>query len=568
MSSNAVDVQGTEYPTPSFLPPDVDFNEYPYCFLTVNDTPENPSYRFFCVKQSSDYPCLYFSVASNCIDSKLFSESHSAYGISTNYDVYVCKYDNSTGFWSYSTFSSGNIYGWVFDGYSSFDSSAGASNKYIIGSNVDIYDYSGVLLRAGDYNTLCSYFKNGLVGSSDKSQNPQPTTSGGSSGNVSIDLGDIPVTLGNIFDKLGAIADSLNAITTAISATVIADKLDEMKNLLDETKNLLSNFIKSHSVDLESAVSSLSGKLDEIKTEILNFERYFSEFSSVNGEIKNIFSALSGVNQNISNLKQSIESKFDNFTNSFNSYANDVVSDIKDNVLNIRGLNESILSKLDSLINRIPTNFTDIMNSIIDCINSVSGKISDSYSELKNISYYSNWINNNIRDYFSWIQSFLNDELLTGFCTDIYKVCNNIYELLLTYCYGIADSVTDIRNSVVSLPKDLKALLIELFIPKDKDRFSKFIDEINEHFGFVHQIIELGDVLISDDAVFFDIKPSYSIKFDSDTYGHFQSEIIDFSVVQPYIKFIKALNTGIVLYFFIRRTRKRLPEIISGTGGD
>lgn len=78
--------------------------------------------------------------------------------------------------------------------------------------------------------------------------------------------------------------------------------------------------------------------------------------------------------------------------------------------------------------------------------------------------------------------------------------------------------------------------------------------------------MKLGDALFN--AKFDTVQPSYSIEFDSDTYGHFETDIINFSVVEPYVDLIRGINTGIILYFFIRRTRRKLPDIINGTGGD
>ncbi|MDE6848947.1 MAG: hypothetical protein K2J44_06335 [Ruminococcus sp.] len=126
--------------------------------------------------------------------------------------------------------------------------------------------------------------------------------------------------------------------------------------------------------------------------------------------------------------------------------------------------------------------------------------------------------------------------------------------------------LSQILGAVNSLPDKFGELLKYLFIPQE-EHFTHLIDEINKHFGFIHQIIKLGDVLVNE-SDFNDFQPSYSIGFDSDTYGHFKTEIIDFSVVAPYVDIIKGINTGIILYFFIRRTRRKLPDIINGTGGD
>lgn len=87
---------------------------------------------------------------------------------------------------------------------------------------------------------------------------------------------------------------------------------------------------------------------------------------------------------------------------------------------------------------------------------------------------------------------------------------------------------------------------------------------INEHFGFINQIVEIGNVIFNDENFDVDI-PEYTIKIDSDLFGHFEGKIIDFSIIPyDYIYWFKKLVSGITCYFFILRVRKRLPDIING----
>ena len=87
---------------------------------------------------------------------------------------------------------------------------------------------------------------------------------------------------------------------------------------------------------------------------------------------------------------------------------------------------------------------------------------------------------------------------------------------------------------------------------------------INEHFGFINQIVEIGDAIFKKDNFDVDM-PEYTIVIDSDLFGHFEADIIDFSIIPyDYIDWFKKLVSGITCYFFILKVRKRLPAIING----
>lgn len=559
LSSKALDIQGTEYPTPSFLPIDVDFSEYDYYFVTVSGKPENPSYRFYFFKDTNKSGRLYVSAFLSASSTCFHSGEFTSFGVTTNYETFYSSYNTSSGSWiKLSSPSSSYLSVFAFDGYSEFSNSF----KYIIGCNADIYDYSGNLVRKGDYDNLISYFIGGLNGSSDKSEKPtEPTTSGGSgSGNP---VGLSPVDLDFFSDSFNGILDSLNAVATAIEAMTIAASTKIIEDTLEEIKTGVNNVSFVISENFNQFTETFSQKISALQSDLFDFKKVFLEFASVDGEIKKLAQLFSSINQSISLLKTGLTDTIEQITNDFNDFADDV----KSNVLSIRIIVNDFTEKFNTIISGI----SGLKSSVVDGINGLLGKLSDIYSKLSTVSYYAEWINKNLvsfsNDFIEFGNAFFEHlRVIESHLSFIKGDVSDIYNLLLTYCYNMADVVTDIRNYVSELPDRLGELLEYLFIPKE-EHFTKIIDEINEHFGFVHQIIKLGDALAYN-AKFDDVQPSYSISFNSDTYGHFKADIIDLSVVAPYISIIKAINTGIILYFFIRRTRKRLPYIINGTGGD
>ncbi len=153
---------------------------------------------------------------------------------------------------------------------------------------------------------------------------------------------------------------------------------------------------------------------------------------------------------------------------------------------------------------------------------------------------------------------------------------------------GILGAVKDIFNSIANLPEkianaisgffiDLKDGLLEglkyLFIP-DENPFEGTISLLHEKFGFVFQIIDITNFLLTYN--FNEAPPDLSFSFPEDYRGNtrFNSflsgldfELLDWSVVEPYRNFIRNLIARISWYFYLSRLRKHLPDIINGTSG-
>lgn len=153
---------------------------------------------------------------------------------------------------------------------------------------------------------------------------------------------------------------------------------------------------------------------------------------------------------------------------------------------------------------------------------------------------------------------------------------------------GIWGTVKDIFNSIASLPEkianaisgfftDLKDGLLEgikfLFVPSD-NLFDDLVELIKNKFGFVFQIIEIGDFLLNFD--FSDTPPDLS--FDFSNYNGssrfiqfldgFKFELLDWSVINPYRGFIRGLISAITWYFFLKSLPKTLVNLINGQIGD
>lgn len=641
-------VQGTEYQKPLFIVPDIDFDLFSHYFLLVYGSPRYPSYQLYAVaKEDVSEDCLRFSPALTSNSSIFHSYySHSEHSVTTSYDyVRVYSFNTSTGLSSFEKFNS-YVAGWVFDGYSTFDSSSGTSSKYIIGSNCDIYDYAGNLLRAGDYDNLCSFFIGDLKGSSDKSQNPVPsettTGSSGSGSGVSIDLGNIPDLLLNISNKLdvlGTLADSLNAVATSISALAISDKLDQ---IITHLSNILGRMF-----NLEQLENYLDDKFKFLTTEISEFKKAFLEFVTVGADIKKLPSLFGEIGLQFSSLINDLNDTLDGISSYFDD--DNIIGNINGNIATLRSNTETIISKLDS---------------IIDFLIDLSGKIKDCYSKLESIAYYSDWINKNIRSIDDRLFDFgealfvshlpVIETALSGIIdsivdfsldfsrfrvffdtyakgvietiVDIYKLLyslpenigklinadfkvefNNFFNALNVGFAGLLASLGDIkgvidgisaeigdtklsmgdiknsldnnfselislirsesqsiRNTINSLPESFRTLLKELFIPTE-DHFSDF-NKIKKRFEFVNQIMKIGDALVNF-AEFDNNPPVFNFDFSHELFGDF-SVNLDFGVIPyKYVVFVRNFIRGVTLIVFVRRTRKRLPDVINGCGG-
>ena len=597
-SSSAFDVQGTEYDDPGLLPPDIDFTAYDYYFLTFSGTADSPIYKLYLVKDNGNSGRLYFSVAKSASDTRYYSGDYTAYDVTTNYYVDVAEYNNSTGLWAtpYKASSVSNSSKFVFDNYSTFELTC----KYIIGANCNIYSYFGTLVRSGDYDVLNLFFLGGLKGSTDKTEQPTETTTtttNSSSGGSVEDVKTILDKLGIIIDQLGAVGDSINAMTTALSTTIIVDRLDDLKNYL---ASMLSSMPKlSELTDyFDNKLDNISLNIAKIASDTENLRNNFWEFASLGGHIQKLAELIAHVDTAIQQLDSSFSDKFDSVVSKLDSVIsainnNKVFSDFEDVIRLIQSDTHSARLYLDSINTKIPDDFIDIINSIksdihdiknhveniksriplnfvdingsinadihdiklklgdidadfkatIDGLSDIASKLSDIFSNTESIAYYSKWINSN----------------LTDFSKNFLDFCDALFEHLR----AIEGYIIDVYNSIGSLPDSFETLLKKLFVPTTT-KPEELTKIISEHFEFVHQIADMADVIF-DFNNFDTTAPEYSIEFDSDLYGHFKSKIIDFDVVPyDYIVWFKALVSGITCYFFVRKVRKRLPNIING----
>ena len=597
-SSNAFNVQGVEYDDPGLLPPDIDFTAYDYYFLTFSGTADSPIYKLYLVKDNGNSGRLYFSVAKSASDTRYYSGDYTAYDITTNYYVDVTEYNNSTGLWAtpYKASSVSNSSKFVFDGYSDYELTC----KYIIGANCNIYSYFGTLVRSGDYDVLNLFFLGGLKGSTDKTEQPTETTTtttNSSSGGSVEDVKTILDKLGIIIDQLGAVGDSINAMTTALSTTIIVDRLDELKNYL---ASMLSSMPKlSELTDyFDNKLDNISLNIAKIASDTENLRNNFWEFASLGGHIQKLAELIAHVDTAIQQLDSSLGGNFDSVVSKLDSVIsainnNKVFSDFEDVIRLIQSDTHSVRLYLDSINTKIPSDFIDIINSIksdihdiknhveniksriplnfvdingsinadihdiklklgdidadfkatIDGLSDIASKLSDIFSNTESIAYYSKWINSN----------------LTDFSKNFLDFCDALFEHLR----AIEGYIIDVYNSIGSLPDNFETLLKKLFVPTTT-KPEELTKIISEHFEFVHQIADMADVIF-DSNNFDTAVPEYSVEFDSDLYGHFKSKIIDFDVVPyDYIVWFKALVSGITCYFFIRKVRKRLPNIING----
>ena len=580
VKSNALDIQGNEYPTPLLFPPDFDFSEYDYYFLTVSGTPENPSYLLYVVKDKSNTGRLYFSVTKELASTRINNGVFTSYDITTDYEVKVSSYSNSTGmFGGFSTLNSARSQGFVFDGYSTFSTSS--SCRYIIGCNTDIYSYFGVNVRSGDYDNLNLFFLGGLKGTSDKTEKPtEPTTSGSSSGSggIDIDLSFLSDYFNRIFELLESV---IGNFTTLISN--IGKLTDVFGTSEDGSIFLHLSVMKNTLVDF---FNSANTKLDEIKTEILNFEKYFSEFSAVNGEIANIFTVLNGLNINITNIHtktMEIIEVIKNVVTAVNNFDDDIlptlismeenINSIKNNVANIR-------TNFYNFLLNFPTDFDDIINSIKSNVSNINTKLSnfllnfptDFKDIIKSIDNHTSSIRTDLHNFllnFS-IDSLFGDISLKidDLIDDLKLSVDSLFDDISVKfdsinVSGLISAIEAVETAVNNLPDSIEEVLKYLFIPTTK-KPEELIEMIEEHFEFVYQLAEIGDVVFQPDN-FENKVPEYVIKFDSDLFGHFEGKIIDFSIIPyDYIQWFKMLVSGITCYFFFRKVRKRLPSIING----
>lgn len=146
---------------------------------------------------------------------------------------------------------------------------------------------------------------------------------------------------------------------------------------------------------------------------------------------------------------------------------------------------------------------------------------------------------------------------------------STIYDAVSSALSGLVDKISSIFDLIsdffssffTNLFNKLKELLVFLFIPDEDNAFTEIKNVINEKFGFISQFTDLASKLVN-------------LNFSSDVpafefviYGKKYS-IIDWSLYQPYRKYIHSIIIVISYYHFIQRTIKRIPSIIGGITSD
>lgn len=146
---------------------------------------------------------------------------------------------------------------------------------------------------------------------------------------------------------------------------------------------------------------------------------------------------------------------------------------------------------------------------------------------------------------------------------------STIYDAVSSALSGLVDKISSIFDLIsdffssffTNLFNKLKELLVFLFIPDEDNAFTEIKNVINEKFGFISQFTDLASKLVN--LNFSSDVPA----FEFTIYGKKYS-IIDWSLYQPYRKYIHSIIIVISYYHFIQRTIKRIPSIIGGITSD
>lgn len=301
-------------------------------------------------------------------------------------------------------------------------------------------------------------------------------------------------------------------------------------------------------------------------------------------DLSGLFDSITSLGNTFTNLITPIQLKLADIYDVLVQIKNIVNERIYLKIIHINELQrevEKVTDKLDSLISAfgtLDTGISGITDNLDDINDDIQNKLDSISSDIIN-KLDSIQVNEltSIKDTLTVIKvnfvSFVNGwaSKLDNISYDIISKLNSIQSGELTAISSKLNALSSGFQSVVSaingIPNSIQNLLEYLFVPTNNTYYQEIIDIINEKFGFVNQIIALGDVLVDNSNSFTNTPPSFRITFDNHKYfGNLSFELIDFSKLANYIDYIKAITSGITLYFFIRRTRRRLPEIISGGG--
>ena len=144
----------------------------------------------------------------------------------------------------------------------------------------------------------------------------------------------------------------------------------------------------------------------------------------------------------------------------------------------------------------------------------------------------------------------------------ILKEVLSFFGNLLSYINPFSDNF--IGYKIIEL---LGNLLESLFVPK-QESINGLVDTVKSKFGFIDSISSyissLKDIFSGVSSV-----PSYSVHVEGTKYTSAQDvTVLDLSWLSPYKKYTDPIITGFVYIFFLWNMYIKLPNIISGFGGD
>ena len=133
---------------------------------------------------------------------------------------------------------------------------------------------------------------------------------------------------------------------------------------------------------------------------------------------------------------------------------------------------------------------------------------------------------------------------------------SGVLESLATPFTSIAEGLNGVWQAVKNIPQAISDKLEYLFVPSG-DKFSELKDKFDEKFGFVGQIIDLGQIIIN--ATFGGSKPNSNITIYGGTYT-----IIDWDIYDDYRPYIHGIIVLLSYIVFIPKLIKRLPSVVRG----
>ena len=131
-----------------------------------------------------------------------------------------------------------------------------------------------------------------------------------------------------------------------------------------------------------------------------------------------------------------------------------------------------------------------------------------------------------------------------------------LLEGLVAPLQAIGNALNNMWDAIKNIPSKISDVIKDLFVPSE-DTFDEFKNKFDEKFGFVGQIIDLGESFLS--SVFGSTKPETNIIL----YGT-SVTIIDWDIYDNYRIFIHGIIVLLAYLIFIPKLIKRLPSIIRG----